>query len=314
VIIAAAEVELIEAPSTDPSAALHPDIVRQFDSESLAAALIIDGNAVALCDFRLDQRGFTRFALVVTGTCGPRRLGRAVQRLLEIEVYRAMSMLALPLARKDLSHLSKLERDLTDLMAQVSAAEEDRPSDKELLDTLSGLSAQLEARAAASAYRMDASRAYSRIVDDRLTMMKEVSLRGRQTFREFMSRRYDPAMRTVEAARERQAALSERAARMAELLRTRVSVHLEAQNQEALESMNRRAALQLRLQATVEGLSVVAISYYAVSLLAYLLAPVGYMLVITKPVLMSLLTVPVVLLVWWSVRRMRKRLENRVIP
>src|SRR3546814_18423991 len=53
------------------------------------------------------------------------------------------------------------------------------------------------------------------------------------------------------------------------LLRTRVDIELEAQNRDVLMSMNRRARLQLRLQETVEGLSVVAISYYVVGLVGY---------------------------------------------
>ena len=88
-----------------------------------------------------------------------------------------------------------------------------------------------------------------------------------------MMRRYEPAMRTVKSAERRLEQMAERAARAGELLRTRVDVERQAQNQGLLESMDRRADLALRLQHTVEGLSVVAISYYAVSLAAYVAAP-----------------------------------------
>ena len=88
-------------------------------------------------------------------------------------------------------------------------------------------------------------------------------------------RRYDPAMRTCRSAKERLDELSARAERASDLLRTRVDVANQAQNVEVLRAMDRRAALQLRLQETVEGLSVVAISYYAVNLAAGLLGPLG---------------------------------------
>jgi uncharacterized membrane-anchored protein len=93
------------------------------------------------------------------------------------------------------------------------------------------------------------------------------------------------------------------------LLRTRVDVERSAQNQSLLESMDRRADLQLRLQRTVEGLSVVAISYYAVSLAAYILYPFAGILQMSKGTLTALVTLPILLLVWWAIRRIRKRME-----
>src|SRR3546814_8262212 len=84
-----------------------------------------------------------------------------------------------------------------------------------------------------------------------------------------MDRRLAPAMRTCESAAGRLETLASRVGRASNLLRTRVDIELEAQNRDVLMSMNRRARLQLRLQETVEGLSVVAISYYVVGLVGY---------------------------------------------
>ena len=123
-----------------------------------------------------------------------------------------------------------------------------------------------------------------------------------------MMRRYQPAMRTVNATQTRLSALSERAMRTGDLLRTRVDVERSAQNQALLESMDKRAALQLRLQHTVEGLSVVAISYYAVSLAGYLLYPLTAATGISKGMLTAAITLPVVALVWLLVRRIRRRI------
>ena len=113
-------------------------------------------------------------------------------------------------------------------------------------------------------------------------------------------------MRTVRATQARLNAMADRARRAGELLRTRVDVERSAQNQALLESMDRRADLQLRLQKTVEGLSVVAISYYAVSLAGYLLLPLAKGVGLDKGMLMALVTVPVVLAVWWVIRRIRR--------
>jgi uncharacterized membrane-anchored protein len=66
-----------------------------------------------------------------------------------------------------------------------------------------------------------------------------------------------------------QDSLSERISRASELLRTRVDITLQRQNQTILGTMARRATLQLRLQQTVEGLSVAAVSYYVVGLIGY---------------------------------------------
>ena len=128
-------------------------------------------------------------------------------------------------------------------------------------------------------------------------------------FREFFVRRFDPAIRTVAAVEGRLKALSERAARIAELMRTRVDVALESQNRDLLESMNRRAAMQLRLQQTVEGLSVVAISYYAANLATNVLAPIGERFGLGKTALTAFLIVPVIVIVWWIVKLGRNRIR-----
>jgi len=115
----------------------------------------------------------------------------------------------------------------------------------------------------------------------------------------------------VKATEQQLANLSNRAMRAADLLRTMVEVERSAQNQQLLESMNHRADMQLRLQETVEGLSVVAISYYAVSLMSYLLYPVASLIGLSKGMLTALVTLPVVLFVWMMIRRIRKMVEAK---
>jgi uncharacterized membrane-anchored protein len=131
---------------------------------------------------------------------------------------------------------------------------------------------------------------------------------GFPTWSSFLARRMQPAMRTCITTEERQATLSEKLARAANLLRTRVDVEMERQNRDLLKSMNERTRLQLRLQTTVEGLSVAAVSYYVVGLFGYLMKGLHDEGVPVDISLATALFVPVaVLAIWFVVRRIRRR-------
>ena len=277
-----------------------------FEPESLAVARVIDGAAVVAGDFRIDPNGHMCFAVFVRPGTGARRVGRIVQRLCEIETYRAMSMLGLVRARQLSARLNALDPALSALVSGLDSAE---PSPEAALHNLLTISAELESLAVQFSFRFGATGAYEAIVNDRVQVLRETRIEGRQSFAEFMRRRYEPAMRTVKSAEVRLQAMAERAQRAAELLRTRVDVERSAQNQKLLESMDRRADLQLRLQRTVEGLSVVAISYYAVNLAAYVLEPLAHQIHITHGVLLAILTPVVLLGVWLMVRRIRNHFD-----
>ena len=274
-----------------------------FVAESVAVSSVVDGAAIVAGDFRIDPAGHMRFAVFVTAGIGARRVGRIVQRLCEIETYRAMSMLGLTRSRELSARLNALDPRLSALVTGLDAA--DRPAEA-ALDELLAISAELEALAVRFSFRFGATGAYEAIVNQRIAVLREERVGGRQTFGEFMMRRYDPAMRTVKSAERRLGTMAERAARAAELLRTRVDVERSAQNQKLLESMDRRADLQLRLQHTVEGLSVVAISYYAVSLAAYAAYPLAKLAHLSKEMLTALLVLPVICGVWLMIRRIRR--------
>ncbi|KIN73031.1 DUF3422 family protein [Sulfitobacter guttiformis] len=277
-----------------------------FVPESLAAAYVLEGAAVVASDFRIDPAGHSRFAAFVPAATGSRRIGRIIQRLLEIETYKTMSMLGFALTREIGGQVGKMDRQISDLMAKMSA-QKMRP--EETLNALLDVSVELENVVAQTSFRYAGTAAYKAIVDERIGALREARFEGRQGFGEFMMRRYEPAMRTVISMERRLERMSARALRASDLLRTRVDVERSAQNQSILESMDKRADLQLRLQRTVEGLSVVAISYYAVSLAGYLLYPLAEVTGISKGGLTAAVTLPVVLIVWGAVRRLRKHIE-----
>lgn len=176
-----------------------------------------------------------------------------------------------------------------------------------LLAELTELAAELEADAAASLYRFGASRAYDGIVAERLAALGEEPVAGFDTWGAFLQRRVAPAMRTCRSVEERQANLSRKLTRATTLLRTWVDVEVEKQNRDLLASMNDRARLQLRLQQTVEGLSVAAVSYYVVGLIGYVAKGIelpGFQL---RPEIVTAVSVPVVVLaIWLFVRRIRR--------
>ncbi|MFN4201711.1 MAG: DUF3422 family protein [Tabrizicola sp.] len=294
----------------EPMPASDSELLRRVDEwfvpESVAASRVVDGAAIVAGDFRIDPAGHMRFAVFVAPGTGPRRVGRIVQRLCEIETYRAMSMLGLMRSRDLSRRLNALDPKLSALVSGLDNAE---PAPEAALHDLLTISAEMESLAVQFSFRFGATAAYEAIVNQRIEVLREQRIEGRQTFAEFMMRRYDPAMRTVKSAENRLAAMAERAERAAELLRTRVDVERSAQNQKLLESMDKRADLQLRLQRTVEGLSTVAISYYAVNLAAYLLEPAAHALHISHAVLLAGLVPVVVFAVWLMVRRIRNTLH-----
>ena len=277
-----------------------------FVPESLAVSEVLDGAAVVATDFRINPAGHMRMAVFVSEGTGKRRAGRIVQRLCEIEIYKSVSMLGFARVQALSSRLGELEGSLNGMMANITRG--DGPPEA-TLDVLLQTSAELENMIAETSFRFGATGAYEAIVNQRIEVMREKRYNGRQIFGEFMMRRYDPAMRTVTSTKARLEALADRATRAGELLRTKVDVARSAQNQALLESMDRRADMALRLQETVEGLSVVAISYYAVSLVSYAAYPLANALELSKGMLTAIVTLPVVGAVWWMVRRIRKRMH-----
>ncbi len=296
---------LMRVVSRPDDAQIRAHLLDWFEPESLAVAGVLDGAAICASDFRIDPAGHMRFALFVSDGTGNRRTGRVIQRLCEIETYKAMSMLGFARVKTLMPRIGELDKRLSELMVEMTDGGK-HPDD--LLPDLLTTSTELETLSARCAFRFGATGAYEAIVNQRIEVLREERFQGGQSFADFMMRRYDPAIRTVKSTEKRLQTLSDRAIRAGDLLRTRVDVERSAQNQALLESMDRRADLALRLQHTVEGLSVVAISYYAVSLVSYLLYPLTSA-GLSKGTLTALITLPVILAVWFAVRRIRKRLE-----
>lgn len=293
-------------PTTAPLRSLE-QLQELFGTIHLVGANVSNGGASVFSDFLASQDGFSRI-LVHDHRMTGHQPGRLVQRLFDIETYRAMAILDFPRMRLLTQEMSRMEQHLSSLTASL-AQDTDHEHDKQNLQELMRLAGETEHISASSAYRFSAGRAYHALVEHRLEELRETRIEGMPIIHEFLERRFAPAMRTIESARERLEHLSRRVGRAATLLRTTVDVALAEQNGTLLASMDKRVKLQLRLQEMVEGLSIVILGYYLTSLLGY-----GYKALATLGVPFNVdlavgATIPFVLLgIWMTIRWRRKKL------
>ena len=299
--VVAAHATLLPAPAGGPP---HVgDIAPLFAGHTIVGAAIGEGVGYAFTDFRVHHDGCSR-VLVYDAGFNPYQAGRMIQRLFEIEAYRMLALLALPIARRQSPRVVAIERALAELTDGI-AREDGR--EEQLLHELTRLAAEVESGLAASQFRFGACRAYSELVQTRIHELRETRLPGLQTIAEFMARRFAPAVGTCNTVSQRLRDLSDRVAQASSLLATRVGIAREHQNQQLLASMDRRAKLQLRLQQTVEGLSVAAILYYLVGLVGYAAKGLRTGGVRLDPDLVAGLAVPVLgIAVLWVLRRKRR--------
>ncbi|WP_419813935.1 DUF3422 family protein [Glacieibacterium sp.] len=259
--------ELLVATTLDLRAGESVSSVSALLGGDAIGARLLDATASVFTDLRPDAEGFTRYFLLVSGD-DPARAGRLALALLEVETYRMMALLAFPVARDAGRELARIEVAASELAAQL-ARESGVDEDRKLLARLVVLAGEAEALNARTSFRFGAGRAYHEIVHDRIAALREAPAAGLQTFSSFMERRLAPAMRTCDTVAAREREVIDRIARTGQMLSTRVEVAASASSASLLASMDRRAQVQLRLQRLVEGLSVAAISYYMISLLAY---------------------------------------------
>jgi len=279
-----------------------------FNNNILIGAQVSGGSGAAFTDWRIGADGFSR-VLLYNGSMTPLQAGRIVQRLLEIDTYRVMALLALPVARELAPFLLQSENTLA--AVTNSLIRDADPDEPQLLRELMRLQAELENRESLNNFRFGAAGAYHDVVRRRIAELREHRLEGLQTFREFTERRLVPAMNTCQAVARRQESLSQRMARATQLLSTRVDIRRARGNQALLRSMDRRSALQIRLQQTVEGLSVAAITYYVVSLIKYAAETLAKHVEGIDSAVVTTASIPLVALtVWMLIRRVRRIVET----
>lgn len=304
-----------------PAAEFAESLAQVFEGTTLVGSQVLQGGEL-WTDFLIQSDGFGRFVLRDAGL-REQQMGRLVQRVLEIETYRMMALLGLPYAQQAGPALNAVEAELATLTDAMVHGDDGiggmplhrRPleanGEEALLDAIIKLAARIEKLSMDNGYRFSASRAYFRLVHARIEELRERRIEGIPTVGEFMDRRLTPAMNTCEAVASRQDALARRIANTNDLLRTRVGIVQEQQNKKILQSMNARAAQQLRLQQAVEGLSVAAISYYLVGLLSYAGKAVKAAgLPIDTDIATGVLVPLVAVAVWIGLRRMHRHMDR----
>lgn len=301
-VVAAFHIEMLDASQP----VLNREQLKTcFEGQRLVSGSLMDGDATVWSAFRLHGDGFGRF-LIHNHGLNNNQAGRLLQRLVEMETYRLMALLALPEARRLGPSLQNVDRELASIIA--SAADmKDHADERKMLKDLSLLAAQVERWRTNTNYRFSAMRAYYSLVMKRMDELQEQQVENYFTISSFLERRLTPAFNTCESVSERLEDLARRIERAGDLLQTRVDLTIEAQNQSLLSSMNRRGKLQMRLQETVEGLSIAAISYYMVSLVKIIVgAAYSAGLTVNKDLVTGVSVPIVVALVWWLTRRVKK--------
>ena len=285
------------------------EVAALFLSNNIIGANVAGDRAVVWTDNKIHSDGFGRILINVT-SLSQQQTGRLVKRLLDIETYRMLAMIPVPLARSYIPELARLDERLAELTAHntemISLEDE-----QNLLNSLTRLAAEIESISAKTNQRFSATSAYYNIVKLRISELREQRIQGLQMFHEFMEQRLTSAMDTCSSVHHNLETLSTRVARASALLRTRVDITMEGQTRDLLQSMDKRAHLQFRLQETVEGLSVVVLSYYLIGIVGYALKALEESGLGINVDIATGISIPFVFgLVFFGVRRVRNSMEN----
>jgi len=302
--VAAAHLVMLPGEPPEP----HVESMREmFEEQLVFGSNIVDRRAAIFTSFRLHSDGFARF-LVYNRELSDFQAGRTTQRVLEVETYRIMALLGFPVAKAIWPRAQRIDAQLGDIIEDNSRLES-ADDERTMLNRISGLADEIEHFRSRTNYRFSATRAYHHLVTRRLADLREEALPGMSSLAKFVDRRLTPAVDTCSALEEHLKDMSKRVARATEMLRTRVEMTIETQNQNLLEGLNRRGQQQIKLQQTVEGLSVAAISYYVVGLLHTGIkagADAGWP--VNVEIATGVLVLPVVAAVWWLIRLRRRRI------
>lgn len=309
-----ADVALVSATRVDVLDDDTIDAARlaQMAENSLCYSTIYAGQARIATDFVQDTDRFVGF-VVAARSCGAQRRGVIVRRLLEIETYRCFALLGLPVARQVGGRVQGYEHRLSAIMGEIG--EGSSPTGyRASLEALHALSVDVGQTVEETSFRFAATQAYGQIIAERLARLGEAPIGESTTIQRYLDNRVQPALATCRATEKRLTELGTKVQRSIELLDATITVSIQTQNQTALDTILSTAQSQYRLQETVEGLSIIAISYYALGILGYIAEGVHELLPVDKPVLLTFLAPVVILVVFFGIRRLRRTIHNGPRP
>ena len=301
-LVSAIRVDVIDDDAIDPAR------LAQLPLNSLCHAAIYAEQAQIATDFVPDSDRFVTF-IIAARSCGAQRRGVIVRRLLEIETYRCFALLGLPVARQVGGRIQGYEQSLAAIISEIgdgSTADAHQRS----LESLHKLSVEVGRTVEATSFRFAATQAYGQILAERLSRLGETSIGESTTIQRYLDNRVQPALATCRAMEKRLADLGTKVQRSIELLNATITVSIQTQNQAVLDTILLTAQSQYRLQETVEGLSIIAISYYSLAILGYVAEGLHEFLPIDKPVLLTALAPVVILIVFFGIRRLRRTIHD----
>ena len=301
-LVSATRVDVIDDNAVDPAR------LGQLAENSLCHSALYVGQARVATDFVADADRFVSF-VVAAQSCGAQRRGVIVRRLLEIETYRCVVLLGLPVARQVGGRVQGYEQGLAAIMAQIgegSTPEAHRAS----LEALHALSVGVGRTVEETTFRFSATQAYGQILAERLSRLGETPIGESTTIQRYLDNRVQPALATCRAMEKRLTDLGTKVQRSIELLDATITVSIQTQNQEVLDTILQTAQSQYRLQETVEGLSIIAISYYALGILGYIAEGLHGFVPVDKPLLLTVLAPLVILVVFLGIRRLRRTIHS----
>jgi uncharacterized membrane-anchored protein len=302
VLVSATRVDVIDDDSVDPAR------LGQLAENSLCHSAIYMGQARIATDFVPDADRFVSF-IVAARNCGAQRRGVIVRRLFEIETYRCFALLGLPVARQVGDRVQRYEQSLATIMGEIGEGSTPEAHQTSLA-ALHTLSVEVGRTVEETAFRFSATHAYGQILAERLSRLGEAPIGESTTIQRYLDNRVQPALATCRAMEKRLTDLGTKVQRSIELLDATITVSIQTQNQEVLDTILRTAQSQYRLQETVEGLSIIAISYYTLGILGYVAEGLHEYLPIDKPVLLTILAPVVILVVFFGIRRLRRTIHD----
>jgi len=301
-LVSATRIDVLDDDSVDPAR------LAQMAENSLCHSAIYVEQARIATDFVADDDRFVSFA-VAARSCGAQRRGVIVRRLLEIETYRCFVLLGLPVARQVGGRVQGYEQSLATIMAEIGEGWTPK-AHRSSLEALHKLSVEVGRTVEETTFRFSATQAYGQILAERLSRLGETPIGESTTIQRYLDNRVQPALATCRAMEKRLTDLGTKVQRSIELLDATITVSIQTQNQEVLDTILSTAQSQYRLQETVEGLSIIAISYYALGILGYIAEGLHEILPVDKPVLLTVLAPVVILVVFFGIRRLRRTIHN----
>jgi len=307
-LLAALDVSILPYPEDTSHQQLADQYAAHFDAAALTASQVGRSENLALTDFRIRPDGMSRILLFSKARLAT-QIGRLTHRILEMEIYRMLALLALPEARKLLNELPEANQRLTALTGAISDG--GGADDERLMQDLTSLAAYVENLVASNYKRFASTNIYFDLVFRRLDELHEQNIDAMPSIGGMLSRRLEPARMTCDSVFRWLDQMANRVSQASQLLRTRIDVQHEKHNQEMLAAMNRRFQLQLRLQQAAELLSIAIFTYYTVNLLDYVVQELAF--IVGKPLdslLVKAISAPLLALgAFLFIRRLRSKRE-----